>query len=432
MILVYSNKITARLRYVCNFIFTEYYNVPYKLIDIIPEVISGNVVLLNYSKQLIDKSYLIFPSGLLTEKGINTINLKKEQRKEMPYIFCDDKSIGKYDIFSAVFYLISRYEEYLPNNKDLHGRFKATESFAYKNNCLQIPIIDYYLIEFELQLKSINSEITFKKHVFQLESTIDIDNAFAYKGKKLKRIVYATIKSLLLLKFNDIKNRIQFLFGKINDPYNEYDFQIELYRKTKTPLTYFILNSENNKYDRSLPPDSSEFNKLIIKLAHEAEIAIHPSYSSNSNVEKVKKEIEDLSKKCGKKIRKSRQHFLKIILPQTPLNLISCGIKEDYSMGYSTHNGFRAGTCHPFYFYDLTNEETKDLLIKPFALMDSVFYDHQKIEANMAFKEIKSICDEVRKVNGNLISIWHDRSFNEQEFPGWKNNYVKLHEYCIT
>ena len=39
-----------------------------------------------------------------------------------------------FDVFSASFYLVSRYEEYLPYVKDMYERFQAENSLAYKHN----------------------------------------------------------------------------------------------------------------------------------------------------------------------------------------------------------------------------------------------------------------------------------------------------------
>ncbi|NJO89826.1 MAG: hypothetical protein HC831_13425 [Chloroflexia bacterium] len=54
------------------------------------------------------------------------------------------------------------------------------------------------------------------------------------------------------------------------------------------------------------------------------------------------------------------------------------GITNDYSMGYSSHPGFRAGTCTPFYFFNLKTDEKTNLKITPFAVMDVGFIDYLK------------------------------------------------------
>ena len=75
--------------------------------------------------------------------------------------------------------------------------------------------------------------------------------------------------------------------------------------------------------------------------------------------------------KCWRtRVTKSRQHFLAFELPTTYLKLIQSGILEDYSMGYASHLGFRAGICSPFRFYNLLEEKETDLVVYPFQVMD--------------------------------------------------------------
>ena len=65
------------------------------------------------------------------------------------------KSEGDYpfDIFSAVFYLLSRYEEYLPHKKDMYGRYAHENSLAFKEGFLNLPLINIWLEDFKNVLK---------------------------------------------------------------------------------------------------------------------------------------------------------------------------------------------------------------------------------------------------------------------------------------
>ena len=59
--------------------------------------------------------------------------------------FSVNNSVFPFDPFAASFFMISRYEEYLPHIKDIHGRFEAKESLAFKNNFLEKPIVDIWI-----------------------------------------------------------------------------------------------------------------------------------------------------------------------------------------------------------------------------------------------------------------------------------------------
>ena len=89
-----------------------------------------------------------------------------------------------FDIFSAIFFMVSRYEEYLPFTPDRHGRFKATDTLAYKNNFLQIPVVDTWINLFKSILQKKFPAIKLLPSYFKAIVTYDIDVAYKFKGKK--------------------------------------------------------------------------------------------------------------------------------------------------------------------------------------------------------------------------------------------------------
>jgi hypothetical protein len=430
MIIIYSNKITPRLEYVCDFIFNEFFGLQYKLSGNPSGADSGNVPILNYSAEKIISSLKILPSGLLEETGLKKKQIKVKRKKEIPLIFPNEEEGLGFDVFSAVFFMLSRYEEYLGFPADEHGRFPAGESFAFQNNFLHQSVVEHWLNLLEDELKEKFPDLKVKSRKFNCLSTIDIDNAFAYKGKSFARFGGAMARSAVKGNFSDFRLRLKFIRGASPDPFDHYDFQLDLAEKNKIPLLYFVLCASRGEYDVSLEPSNPEFSTLIKKIASKAGLGIHPSYASNSNKEKVRNEIDDLVFLSGKKITRSRQHFLKFRFPDTPRLLIDYGIADDYSMGFSTENGFRAGTSQPFYFYDLLKEQKTSLRMHPFQVMDSVFFDQKKLSAEEAWPAIENILNEVESVKGNFISVWHDRSFDNNLFPGWKENYAKLQQLC--
>jgi hypothetical protein len=64
---------------------------------------------------------------------------------------------------------------------------------------------------------------------------------------------------------------------------------------------------------------------------------------------------------------------------------LEAGITEEYSMAFPEAPGFRAGTCKPFYFYDLKNEKVTDLKIFPVTCMDATFVYYLKQSPEKSF-----------------------------------------------
>ena len=64
-------------------------------------------------------------------------------------------------------------------------------------------------------------------------------------------------------------------------------------------------------------------------------------------------EKEKLEKVLGEVVDSSRQHFLKLDVPKTYNALINSGFRNDYTMGFAEHSGFRSGTARTHLWFDL-------------------------------------------------------------------------------
>ena len=117
-------------------------------------------------------------------------------------------------------------------------------------------------------------------------------------------------------------------------------------------------------------------------------------------------------------------------LPDTYRRLIEEGILEDYSMGYASAAGFRAGTCRPFYFFDLELNTETALKIFPFQVMDRTLKDYMGLSEEEAYKIMRSLVDSVYEMGGTFVSIWHNEAFSDHgEWKGWREIYIRILDY---
>lgn len=138
-------------------------------------------------------------------------------------------------------------------------------------------------------------------------------------------------------------------------------------------------------------------------------------------------EKERLEKILAKKVTMSRQHYLKLRVPQTYQNLIKSGISSDFTMGFASESGFRAGTCTPFPFFDLTQNIQTELMIHPFQIMDVTLKNQLHFNSEEAWEAVSGLMEEVKQVNGTFISLWHNESLrNSGQWAGWKNVFEQL------
>ena len=166
MLLIYSSKSTTRLQYICKFIFEEVLGTSYSLTTDEENFISYTGEKINYSYAEFDKVYQIKPHLLLFESGIKDQDIKVYGKGEKCIFFLTSHEQTDFDIFAAVFYLITRYEEYLPHAKDMYGRYAHENSIAYKDGFLHLPIINIWIEAFKAKLLSNFPELLFAPKSF--------------------------------------------------------------------------------------------------------------------------------------------------------------------------------------------------------------------------------------------------------------------------
>jgi hypothetical protein len=139
-IILLSPAITARMKYITRFISG-------RLgcdIDLIPTEqlnkvgLPANAILLNYGHNPLEGCFNIFSDGLMFKTGINKEDTGHFRKEGQTYLYPAPEGFDlQYDLFSACFFLLSRYEEYLSFEPDRYGRFEADQSMAFRTGSLK-------------------------------------------------------------------------------------------------------------------------------------------------------------------------------------------------------------------------------------------------------------------------------------------------------
>ncbi len=389
---------------------------------------------LSYTNNQLGDELFFISRNLLFETGVSEQAVSIFDYNNNKVFFAAGKASAlPFDVFAASFYLVSRYEEYLPHIRDEHDRFTAEDSLAYKNGFLQKPVVNIWIFWIKELIQKRFPAMILPENKYEFISTIDIDNAYAYREKGFLRSAGGYLKSLANFDMSEIIGRTKVLLGLQKDPYDTYDLQLELIKKYKLNSIYFFLLGDYGVNDKNLPIESRKFQTLIKMLGDYAQVGIHPSYGSNKSKEQLKKELERLSKVLHREVKKSRQHFLKLTLPETYRNLIDLDITDDYTMGFASQVGFRASICSTFNFYDLDMELETKLKIHPFAVMEGTLRYNMNVHREDAMHKIRPLIDEVKAVNGQFISLWHNESLSNQKlWLGWATIYEEMVKYAAA
>ena len=423
--LLYSQHNSPRLSYIAGLTGKEIFNEPIRLTTDKNLFIAGNGPKINYSDaRITEEEFFLPPHPLLFETGIREQEINCFSFQEQVVFF---KSNGDYpfDIFAAGFYLLSRYEEWLPHEPDHYGRFSYRSSLAFRENFLEVPLINYWLEQFKKSLLEKFPSLLFRIKDFKFIPSYDIDIAYSYKHKGFKRNCGGFARSFLKGEWSSLVDRWDVLFRKKKDPFDVYEWLDSLHLYCRTRAYYFFLLAGKQKgVDKNISPEKDEMKSLIAYHANGYTVGIHPSWQSGDDEQVLRKEIDCLRNISGKPVRYSRQHYIRMSMPETYRKLINAGIERDFSMGYGGANGFRASIASSFYWYDLEEEKQTELRLFPFCFMDAnSFYEHQQTPGD-AFSELMGYYRKIKRVNGLMITIWHNHFFGTDPlFSGWKEVY---------
>lgn len=427
MLLIYTHKASQRILYIFNLVFKEMMGVDYQVSIDSEGFKEYDGPRLNYSdRKFTAEEFYIQNHSLLFEHGIKNQAIDCFTVNNNKAFFKTTASDFPFDIFAAAFYLVSRYEEYLPHEKDSYGRYDCERSLAYREKFLHLPLVNLWIADLAESLKkkflpgSLRTVANFTAPTFRFIPTYDIDIAYSYKHKGLLRNAGGYFKT-------PTTERLQVLAGAIKDPFDCYDWLNQLHRDHKLrPIYFFLVAQRNGQYDKNILPHKDAMWKLVKKHAHYT-LGIHPSWQSGDDKALLKKEIQQLEAMSNKRIYNSRQHYIRFNLPEGYQRLLAAGIMDDYSMGYGTINGFRASIANSFFWYDLEKDTSCVLRIHPFCFMDANAWYEQRQNTAQTLEELMHYLAICRQVNGELISIWHNNFLgSSKDFAGWRDLYQQF------
>lgn len=422
-LLIYASPVTPRVSYMVDILFSG----RALLTDSKEKMLTYEGAKINYSpEKFTDTAFWIVPHGLLSNVGITAQVLDCFEWEGLPVFFRTGGDIP-FDIFSASFYLLSRYEEYLPYEPDKYGRYAHTNSIAYKEGFLQLPLVNIWMQAFDQHSKLIPS-LTKQHSTFVFTPTYDIDIAYAYRYQPLWKNVLGFYRDLLLGKTEQVIERGNVYSGRKNDPFDTYDWLDALHEKYALhPVYFFLTVIKRGVHDKNLSANARSLQRLYKRIAEKYVTGLHPSWQSGTDEGLLLKEKQILQKIIKKPVVLSRNHYLRFTVPHTYRRLMAAGITDDYSMAYGTINGFRASYALPFYWYDLKKESVTELVIHPFCFMEANSFFEQGYSAQEAGEEMQYYHDIVKKVNGELITLFHNHFLTEQpQWVEWRNMYEKF------
>lgn len=432
MLLVYTHKITPRLTYITKQLFGKILGLEFTLTTKIEEFIKHTGPKITYTTKPLQNEFFIESHALLFETEVRAQEVIVKKWDDLPVFFNTTRSNAMpFDIFAASFYLLTRYEEYLPFKADQHGRFPATSSLAYKHEFLHLPLVDKWARKWLETLKQRFPHVmaTPPKVIFTPVVNVTTSHCYAHRG--LLRGMSGLLIDLASLRFRRVVERIAVVMKLKPDPFDNFGRLTRILSRHKTSGIFFIQFAYYSKHDKNVSPENNAFKYLIKSVADYAQVALAASFRSQEDVKLLRDEKERLSDVINRPISSVRMRYNKISFPRSYRDLVEAEITDDYSMGYTHYAGFRASTAVPFYFYDLGIEAQQPLCIHPFSFHDYALLGMSRKEKILG--EINALASEIRKSGGHFIAVFSNENLGGTHRVNWIELFKKtVEQYHAT
>ncbi|MHA7843345.1 MAG: polysaccharide deacetylase family protein [Winogradskyella sp.] len=421
MLLVYTHKITPRLKFTFKHVCKRILGIEVKFTSKVEDFIAHDSLKMSYTKQPLSNELFVRSHYLLFESGISDLDISVQQWDNTKGFFpTGERSDLPFDIFAASFYLLSRYEEYLPHVKDDFGRFMAKESLGYKHRFLNQPVVDIWAYKLRDVLKERFSEFDFPNRSYKIQPVIDVPMAYYFRKKGFLRTIGGTLADIGRFRFKQLYQRYSVLMGFKRDPYDTFKWVITKQKQSQFKFMVLFLIGDYSTYDKNISVNKKEFVSLIKSVADYCNVGIKASYFALEDISILKKEKLKMEAIVNRDLEAVRHSFSKLNLPQSYRNLVELEVHQDFTMGYIDTLGFRAGTCTPFQYYDLDFEVQTPLQINPYHCLDFALLKYQ---SELDKKEhLLKLIKEVKEVNGTFTPVFHNYTFsNIDRWNGYRS-----------
>jgi len=329
------------------------------------------------------------------------------------------------DIAASVFFMLTRWEEYVVGTRDIHERFPAIASLAFKYRFLDRPVVNEYAEMLWQMLYHLGCRQQRKENSFSFVLTYDVDTLLKWLGWNhvlrtaagdiLKRKQFRTAFSYIW-EYKKISTK------EIKDPFDVYDWLMDLSESLLLKSHFYFMSSGLSKVheDNITPyplrhPKTLEIFTKIKKREHI--IGFHPGYDSYRNQplwEQQKRKLEeafDCDITCG------RQHYLRFEVPHTWQLWENQHMEIDSTCGYADREGFRCGTGNTFTVFNIITRKPLKLKEQPLIFMDQRSFFSGGYKGSSLFDHnLPLIIDNAKTFNTPVTLLFHNRSFEDYAF----------------
>ena len=421
MVLVYTHKITPRLTFTVKQLFRRIMGYEVSITDSVDVFIKHTGAKLSYAKQPLQNEFFIRATHLLFERILEPQDINWRSWEGTPCFFdVDSKSSIPFDILAASFYLLSRYEEYLPHQKDELGRFRSIESvLSDRHGAFSSPLVDLWAYRLREIFSLHFPDESYSERNFKFFVGIPVVQSHAYSFRGLGRHIFESFEDLFSARFSAIIERFKVIIGIAKDPHDHYLKLRTALNKLRIETGFFFQYAPYHVRDRNISWNRLRFGHFLKHIADYNSIGYYRSRGAMIDTEQFKIELERFDQLLHQKVSRAIISQNRVLLPDAYEEMVVQEISDDYSMGFDDAIGFKSGTCTPYPFYNLGLELEQPLKIHPFIVSDAIFEIEDRDEV---VKILKAIKNKVKEVKGTLYVQFSNRFIDSLGVA----NFIKL------
>jgi hypothetical protein len=428
MLLIYVPKITQRVTFTFKHICNKILGMQVSCTDAIETFVAHSGPKMAYGPQATGSAFYVKSQGLLFEQGVTDVEISIKSWDDTIGFFSSSESSNlPFDIFAASFYLLCRYEEYLPHVKDELGRFPANESIAFKEGFLQQPVVDIWAYKFYDALQQHFSELPAPSNRFSIHNIIEVSQAYRFKNKGFLRSLFGYATDIGRFRFKTLVQRTRVMLSLSRDPFETFDWIIATAKQGGANYTVFFQIGDYSKNDYNISQHKKEHRSLIKSVADYTPVGLRISHLAINDLAVMATEKKRIENITNRPLACTINASGILRIPDALRTLVDLEIGQNMSMGYPNELGFRAGTCTPFYFYDLDFESQSPLLLMPYVATTGAlkeFTDEERIAKITNFKDV------ISGVNGMLVTVFSNDDFAATLYNrSWRKLYSETLQY---
>jgi hypothetical protein len=361
-------------------------------------------------------------SGLAFENQVPILFWAEQCEVGQPFASLDstDLLVFNADILAATFFMLTRWEETQVQASDLHGRFPAAASTAFRLGFLDLPVIDQYAMILREWLKALLPGWVPKCKRFEVKLSHDIDfvgtpTDLAGWTRRLggdlivrrdprgawrnaREAVWQWARPQRMLQRSGI--------AALASLSEQFGFESAFYFMATRP------GPRESDYDVATRPLRRAIDEL---RGRGFEVGLHAGYHTFDDVERLATEKHRFDDVLGHADYGGRQHYLRFRAPTTWRHWDLVRLAYDSTVSYPDHEGFRCGTCHPFLPFDLDHDRELRLYEIPLIVMDGTLFAYRRLTPPEGASTIDLLARRCREVEGVFTLLWH----NVSEDPEW-------------